>query len=642
MFVLRCLNTLLLGYTVLVRGAPSWTSSDTTLRLARSLSYDWNDSDSEHSVEDNHAGSNTPTEVPVTPVRLYNGRESVQAAAARKGRRRPRQDQDLSPPDNPLEDKNGSSSACTDCLPNVSGISTVFLTKPTTRTVTAVIGPPITSLVISTETDTLTFLNPGLQIQTSIITVTSFFNRERRTAVLPAESSAGRPIPGGSLNGRGDLVITSTIEEVSVVTKTTQSTVFATRTNTVFQTVTIAESASSTVFSTTTVFTTSPKSETSVAVSRTTTGTEPLTTVSSLQSSSVTGLTSVSVTGSSSRATTIGLPPSSTSLVSSETTIMSVSSLTSSLSVSIGTSETATSQTTTVRTIQSASSTGGVPLPFPPATPAPTATLVPGSSLPGPGLNSSQIAGIVLGGVSGLFLISLALFALRWCIRRRRSRLAELRQQISDPSMAAGATAAGARGLGSPDGSVKSALTGEGEVRIVIRPARSQTWPMPPGHAGQTYSLFIEETTTGETSPAADPETWSNASDSGSVMNIPRKPILSASGPGTTESRSRGSSSGERSAFAGGRPVPGTAGAGAAAGGTTTYRGPAEQSLVSVGWGTSVGGRSDFSGAGVTTNLSPPPAAVSNDRTGSRSGPRRWEDPGSWGYPGSWGIGKAL
>ena len=642
MFVLRCLNTLLLGYTALVRGAPSQTSSDTTIQLARSLPYDWNDSDSEPLVEDNHAGSNIPTAVPVTPVRLYDGRESVQAAMERKGTQRlPREAQNLSPPEQPLEDKNGNTSSCANCLPNVSGASTVFLTKPITRTVTAVIGPPVTSLIISTETDTLTFLNPGLRIQTSIITVTSFFNPERRTAVLAAESSAvGDPYPGESLNGRDDLVTTSTIEEVSVATKTTQSTVFATRTNTVFQTVTVAESATSTVFSTTTVFTTSPKSETSVAVSQTATETEPLTTVSGLESSSVTGLTSVSIIGSSSRATTIGLPPSSTSLVSSETTIRSSSSLPSSLSVSITTSESATSLTTAVSTIQSARSTGGIP--FPPATPAPTATLVPGSSLPGPGLNSSQIAGIVLGGVSGLFLISLALFALRWCIRRRRSRLAELRQQISDPSMAAGATAAGARGLGSPNGSARSALTGEGEVRIVIRPARSQTWPMPPGHAGQTYSLFIEETTTGETSPAADPATWSNASDSGSVMNIPRKPILSASGPGTTESRSRGSSSGPRSTFTGGRSVPGTAGTGAAAGGTTTYRGPTEQSLVSVGWGTSVGGRSDFSGAGVNTNLSPPPAALSNDRTGSRGGARRWEDPGSWGYPGSWGIGKAL
>ena len=61
-------------------------------------------------------------------------------------------------------------------------------------------------------------------------------------------------------------------------------------------------------------------------------------------------------------------------------------------------------------------------------------------------------------------------------------------------------------------------------MRIVIRPApkrrtqSSQLWPMPPGHRGQTYSFFVEETTTGETTPQ-DPGEWSIASERGSVKD---------------------------------------------------------------------------------------------------------------------------
>ncbi len=247
----------------------------------------------------------------------------------------------------------------------------------------------------------------------------------------------------------------------------------------------------------------------------------------------------------------------------------------------------------------------------------------------------------MLGAIAALFLIAVVLFALRWCVRRRRSRIAEMRQRLSDTSIPPGATAAvaAAPGRNSPPGSAVSGLTGEGEVRIVIRPARSQRWPMPPGHGGQTYSFFVEETTTGETTPAADPTTWSNASESGSVRNhIPRKPILSASGPGTVGTRSGSSSAGARTASGGGRSVSGRPGVGAAGG----ARDIAGQSLVSVGWGTSVGGRSDFSNAGVNTNLSPPPPARWNSRNTRTGSSRRWEDPGSWEYPGSWGIGKAI
>ena len=135
-------------------------------------------------------------------------------------------------------------------------------------------------------------------------------------------------------------------------------------------------------------------------------------------------------------------------------------------------------------------------------------------------MTSDQIAGIALGVIFFIFLLLLAAYLLRRLVQRRRRKLASLRQQITPPeghAMAGAVVNGGQQSSGSSGG-----LTGEGEVRIVIRPApsrdqRSQAWPMPPGQEGQTYSFFVEENSgqpTAETTPA-DPRAWSIASEWG-------------------------------------------------------------------------------------------------------------------------------
>jgi hypothetical protein len=193
----------------------------------------------------------------------------------------------------------------------------------------------------------------------------------------------------------------------------------------------------------------------------------------------------------------------------------------------------------------------------------------PVSPFPGSALSSDQIAGIVLGGVIFLFLVIVAIFLIRrWAKNKKRRQLAKEHQEMASAAsgiigggaaVAAGAmgTAGGRSGrtgsthdrptLGPSDSS--SGPAGEGEVRIVIRPApkrRTQSsgllplggpsrfpsgtsfdsatlgqagagrgqWPRPPGYSGQTYSFFIEES--GATTPQ-DPNQWSVASEYGSA-----------------------------------------------------------------------------------------------------------------------------
>ncbi|KAJ9165702.1 hypothetical protein NKR19_g134 [Coniochaeta hoffmannii] len=244
----------------------------------------------------------------------------------------------------------------------------------------------------------------------------------------------------------------------------------------------------------------------------------------------------------------------------------------------------------------------------PTPTPPPTSTPLPPPPPPSSSsaLTPEQIAGVVVGVFIFLLLLVLLAFLLRWLIRRRRSRLAAARQQITPPGSGPNPPPGGGVGGGGGDSTSLSAsgLTGENEVRIVIRPpapprqgrvpsrgGRGGQWPMPPGHRGQTYSFFVEDTTTGESTPqragaglgGGDPATWSIASERGS-------PRGTQSGTGTQS---------------------GSEGVGGSG-------------LISVGWGSS--------------SLSPPEGGW-RGQPGARGGGAG----GSGGYPqGSLGIGKAF
>ncbi|CAI4213439.1 unnamed protein product [Parascedosporium putredinis] len=198
--------------------------------------------------------------------------------------------------------------------------------------------------------------------------------------------------------------------------------------------------------------------------------------------------------------------------------------------------------------------------------PSPTGPVRP---VPGSNLTSDDIAGIALGIIFGLFFLILAGFLIYRLIKKKEALDMSRQQQemissgsrsipVGAASILSNATenrlikpapavmAAGA--LGS-DGT-SSTGPGEGDVRIVIRPApkrrtqssglfapsgsgkgsratsgassaaaalaqgsRRAQFPRPPGYNGQTYSFFVEES--GSTSPQ-DPKAWSLASDDGS------------------------------------------------------------------------------------------------------------------------------
>ncbi|KAK5654644.1 hypothetical protein OQA88_6965 [Cercophora sp. LCS_1] len=238
-------------------------------------------------------------------------------------------------------------------------------------------------------------------------------------------------------------------------------------------------------------------------------------------------------------------------------------------------------------------------------------------SAPATGLSTTQIIGIVIGALIGILVIVALAFCLRRLVQRRRAAQAQMRQQLTPPEIGPPlptaaiprrgpsggggmaivpatlpATSSGNSGSDSSasDPSNNSFLTGEGEVRIVIRPApkrrtqSSQLWPMPPGHRGQTYSLFVEETTTGETTPQ-DPGEWSIASEMGSVKDGKE----GQTGTVIYSTNDPGSGSEERASGSGGRPTT---------------------SLFSSAWDrdTIYGRRSDVSYPGLGTLLTPPPA----------------------------------
>ncbi|KAK3316496.1 hypothetical protein B0H66DRAFT_296729 [Apodospora peruviana] len=436
-----------------------------------------------------------------------------------------------------------------------TGLSTVFVTEFVTSTVTSFTAPPTTSVVIVTSTELLTFINPGQSTQTVTVTETAFFKRVQRTGQVVTPSLSVAPdatITSGLVVEKRAaqlvtedvfLIVTSTVTVVTTTTVFTRITLVATITNTVFSTISLAPGAITTVFTTTTVrqpvtqppppvVPTTAMSQTVVtgtpALPPTSTSTilpippppTSVTTSTDVSSSLIVSSGSLSGTSSSSTGVIVVLPPTSTTTTASTTTPAATTS-TSVISTTRTPSTMMMSMSMTTTSTTTSSSPSTIPI-------------AGGSD----GLDRVEIAAIVIGTIIGVCgLIALA-FLLRMCIkRRRRQRL--LNRRMPHPSAASGA--AGAGGLrsngsggsgGSSSGGGDSGLTGEGEVRIVIRPApsrgrrtmSSQAWPVPPGYernGGQTgpFNMWVEETTTtGETTPQ-DPHDWSIASERGSLTD---------------------------------------------------------------------------------------------------------------------------
>jgi hypothetical protein len=128
-----------------------------------------------------------------------------------------------------------------------------------------------------------------------------------------------------------------------------------------------------------------------------------------------------------------------------------------------------------------------------------------------------QIAGLVVGLILLLILLIVMGLLLRNWLARRRQRAAEEPQDISASSVSSRRPAmagAGANGL-TTDTNDDSGTPGEGQVRSVVRPAPRRRlgaprfWPNPPGHSGRRYTFYVEQTTTGETTPRNGANVWS-------------------------------------------------------------------------------------------------------------------------------------
>ncbi|KAK4186378.1 hypothetical protein QBC35DRAFT_271762 [Podospora australis] len=526
------------------------------------------------------------------------------------------------------------------CSPPSSTLPTVVITETGTSTITSFTGVPETRVLIVTSTAVLTFINPTQQTQTSTITFISCFRRARRTfgtslAVRPLQTPATAsttetpqsaitrpPAPksdfklqqqlrnrGAAAEKRDEVTLTS---RVTITTTVFPNIVSRTRTHILFSTTVVAPNAVTTVFVSTTVCRPSASSTISIpVVTPTSSLSAPQPTTSSTTSSeSVIPTSAVISTGSDFSTTSTVLIPSSPSSVAST---RSSSSTTASPSTIDSTSATAAIPTpsfsaTSVTETETETDTESQPVETMTTTSsssAPTTTpmLNPDAPSDPSSLSPGQIAGLVLGIIFGLFFLILAAFFTRRLVIRRRSAQAQVRQKLTPPKVSGAAGPAPAPvvppgpgpapnqpnsgGSGDSSSGAYSGLTGEGEVRIVIRPApkrrtvsvSSQVWPMPPGYAGrsQSYPIFLEETTTRGTSPQrdrdGDPGSWSIASEQGSLGQAPAE----------------------------GRNI-------STGGGTQTRDGLS--SVLSIGWDTSIGGsRSEAGGSfpGLGTLLTPPP-----------------------------------
>ncbi|KAL1878019.1 hypothetical protein VTK73DRAFT_8243 [Phialemonium thermophilum] len=508
-----------------------------------------------------------------------------------------------------------------------------------THTITSVTAGN-TLVAVSTVFETITLVDPAQSTQTITVVVTSFLHRRSvaQTQSGESQSPTGSPWSGG-LGRRQDLSSATPATELADPTDVTTTVYISTDITTTirqtsFVTTTIAPNAIATVFVTSTTY---------VSRSAATTLTEtmtPTTKGSPVPSPSTTGpaATVAPTIGRSSGAPMeSGAGPSQpTSSAPEPSSTATTTSSSGSLPVSSATLETMVSMMSMMSGMSSSNSLSFLPTGTGTAVPGPTQGTTTAA------LNSDQIAGVALGAILFLFFLIALAFLLRWAVRRRRSRQAELRQRLSPPGSAlitalrSGGSPGGLLLTGGSNGETAtsgaasaSGLTGQGEVRIVIRPApkrRTQSsglWPMPPGHRGQTYSFFVEETTTGETTPQ-DPGAWSIASERGSIRN--------------GQSQGEGASGGTAGATS-------RSGSGEVNDNTT--------SLISIGWGTSLGQPSQYgSGVGLGANLAPPPPTHDSRRwrrssqmSGRRSTGETYNPgPGSANRPslGSFGIGNAI
>lgn len=430
-------------------------------------------------------------------------------------------------------------------------MSTVTLTTTILRTVTAASGSTTTT-VSSTFSQTLTFEDPALPTQTNTVTVTAAPQRgrvrqvsapqtaapsslsasdETRTASSEVEAAAGEnsasATPEVSANAGDDGVVTITITVELPTTVVGVTTITSTVVNTEFVTVTFAPSASVTKVVTTTV---QP-------------GTEP--------SGDLPG----------------GLAPPTDEDLRPHKPPVPPSGTNSLLPPGAGPNPTQTG-TRLPPGVTDILPSGTPAEPDGPQSmqPSPSSTNDPSRPIPGSDLTADDIAGIALGIIFGLLFLILAGFLIHRLVRKRRAvGLMQSHQEMSSsrsgsdsgsvPVAAAGATGSAStrNALLRParaDGSDSSAATspGEGDVRIVIRPApkrRTQSsgllpsgeassrggsalssiggspgrggtrshWPKPPGYSGQTYSFFIEES---GTATPLDAGQWSVASEHGS------------------------------------------------------------------------------------------------------------------------------
>ncbi|KAK4173837.1 hypothetical protein QBC36DRAFT_348432 [Triangularia setosa] len=378
-------------------------------------------------------------------------------------------------------------------------LAIITVTQTSTSTVTSFAE---TRVVVVTSTQLLTFLNPTQRTATSTVIVTSFLRKAKRTVGRPAEitasqtpntsahtSSSGPKITSGSTrkymgaraaaHKRQEATLTSTV--VTTTTVFVPGITTRTLTNIVFSTTLAAPNAATTVFVTTTVFrpSTSTTAIPGVTLPVNPSPSEP-TSSSVIDSEAPTSLSPTDL------AEPTGLLPTNTASLAS-TSLSTPTATTSSSSTDVTTSTPSTSSPTETETAAILpEGTMMETMSSPPTTP--TTTPIPNPfTPPQPALTPAKIAGLVLGIVLALLLFIALAFLLRRLVIRRRQAQAKLRQQLhsprpdlAPPSMSGGnggapapvvPTGPSSNGSSNISSGAYSGLTGEGEVRIVIRPA---------------------------------------------------------------------------------------------------------------------------------------------------------------------------
>ncbi|KAK4643242.1 hypothetical protein QC761_403380 [Podospora bellae-mahoneyi] len=441
-------------------------------------------------------------------------------------------------------------------LPAASSLAIITVTQTITSTVTSFAE---TRLAIITSTQLLTFINPTQRTATSTVTVTSFVRRAKRTfgslveitpvqtrlVLAPTSSPEPRttPIPSREYMGvraavgkRQEATLTSTV--VIRTTVFVPGVTTRTLTNIVFSTTLAAPNAATTVFVTTTVFrplssSTTTVPEATVPMDQSPIGPTPSSTTGSESATSLTPTDSTETTHPIEP--TEPLPTDSPALSSATPSSPAPTTLASFTDVTTTTTITTfpSSETTTTSVMEP---TGMETMSLSPTpTAGPNTPLTPQQ----PTLTPAQIAALVLGIILALLLFIALAFILRRLVIKRRQAQAKIRQHLSPsppPLMSGGGPSAPAPTVptGPSSNSSYSGLAGEGEVRIVIRPApkrRTQSsgigygqgmvWPLPPGRlsaqsgeGGGEYSIFVDSPS--ERGREKERE-WSIASERGSL-----------------------------------------------------------------------------------------------------------------------------